>query len=244
MATSYAVYDVSAFPSIGHEGIINAPEQRMVLPIRAEPPKTELAYKISIDHLDIDVFRALHEYIVETQGRISNIDAGGEVRNIEFEQYIAIRHFAVYHARGPRVLMLKTDKDTAASAVKQLSKRGDLKVNRRHIDLHSVKQYIHRFTGAWFQVVDSADVTSQALFGPRVDQDPKFVRAASEGQMNFMRFDYLFQDEVMKVGLSSVSHVVVYNDNLYEQLELELVLDLKKRLIDIATDAGPHGNRR
>ncbi len=61
---------------------------------------------------------------------------------------------------------------------------------------------------------------------------------------DFMRFDYLFQDEVMKVGLSSVSHVVVYNDNLYEQLELELVLDLKKRLIDIATDAGPHGNRR
>lgn len=229
MPSSYSLYLMEAFPNASVGQAIEAPRRmNFELPGTDEDPKTELVYQRSIDTLDTDVFRGLHEYVVAASGR---------AKGVQFTQYIETSHFPVYFNRSIKLLMLKTNKDVATGTMKQLNKNKDILGRRRKIDLNSVRGFIEHYKGAWFKVSDSADVSSQALFGPSIERDLRFVRASEEGEMFNIRLDYLFHDELIPIGISNDSNIVTYNDNLDEHLELELILDVKKTLIDAAADS-------
>ncbi len=190
-----------------------------------DPPKTEFTLQRTIDDPHMEVYRCFHEFVVRRSGR---------AQGVEFTSYIEKRTFPAFYHPQQQLLMLQTTKDVASSAMKELVKAAEVKGGRREINLHSIMDRVDRFRGAWFSVEDSADVTSQAFYGPSVDRDLKFTRAASEGEMYNMSIGYSFRNEAVLVGVSNDCNVVVYDDNLDEVLELLLVLDVKARLLDQA----------
>jgi len=228
--SSYTLYQMTAFPRVDVGGVIAAPQQ-LAMHFSGdaidEPPRTELKFHRTIEILHMDVFRGLHEFIVRKSGR-----AWG----VRFNLFIAAMRFPAYYERTQKLLMLKVPKKVAHGAMRQLVKNHAVDGQHRNIDLDSIKPYIERFKGVWFSVDDSAYVTSQALFGPSVDQDLRFERASGEGKMFSIRLDHEFRSELIHIGISSDSNVVVYDESLDEHLELELVLDIKARLLDMAKD--------
>ena len=228
MPSSYSLYEMTAFPELGAGEIVAAPLQ-LLLDLQMEgieePPKTEFTALRRIPELDMDVFRVFHEYIVRKPGR---------AKGVSFNIYIANANFPAYYQRINQLLLIKTSKDIAEGAFKALSKGGRVKGQRRNISLKSIRPYIDRFKGAWFNVDGSANVKSQALFGPSIDQDMRFERASDEGEMYYIRLDYVFKDELTSLGVSNDSSIVIYDDNLDEVSELELVLHIKKNLLDKA----------
>lgn len=224
------------FPLVQPEVILSAPYQ-LELPFdeypQGQPPQTEMTMQRTIDALQMDVFRVKHEFVLKRPGR---------AYNVEFSEYISIEHFPAFYDRARKMLLLKTKKDVATSAMHALIRNKDIVGKRRHILLDSIKQHIENFKGAWFKVEDSANVSSQALFGSNINLDARFERASSEGEMINIRLDYPFQiegsaeQELIHVGIGNDNTIVVYDTNLDEQLELMLVLDVKKHLVDIATE--------
>jgi hypothetical protein len=192
-----------------------------------DPPRTELTYKGTSQELGINVYTALHEFIVNETGR---------AYNVTFTRYIKTRQFPVYYHRGLKLLLIKTNKDVAQSAMKQLVRVAGISGERRRIDLESIKAHINRFTGGWWRVEDSSNVRSQALFGSSIDRDQRFDRASAEGKMFNVRFDHDYQSEIFHIGVSDDCNIVIYNEGLSTQLEIELVLDIKAKLLDIAIE--------
>lgn len=227
MPSSYSVFELTAFPTTRHGETVAAPRQLPLSGMTDEPPKTELTLQRTIDLMNIDVYRGLHEFVVPRTGR---------AQGVQFTQYIEERRFPVYHAKIESVLLLKTNKDVATGAMKQMLKVKGVSGKRRKIDLDSIKPHIGQFKGVWFTVDDSANVSSMALFGHNVDKDLRFARATEEGEMYYIRFDYQFHEELIPIGISNDSNIVIYSDNLDEQLELELTLNVKTQLLDRATE--------
>lgn len=230
MPSSYSLFEMITFPDPTNRAFIAAPRQLTLDFIEVgveDPPRTELTYKGTIQGLGIDVYEALHEFIVVATGR---------AYNVTFTKYITTRKFPVFYHKGLKLLLIKTNKDVAQSAMKQLIKVDGVNGDRRKIDLESIKALITRFTGGWWKVEDSSNVRSQALFGSSIDRDQRFDRASAEGRMFNIRFDHDYDSTIFHVGVSDDCNVVIYNEGLTLQLELEVVLDIKAKLLDVARD--------
>lgn len=229
MPSSYSIYEMKSFPDTMPGQTIEAPRQMQLIQVTnsdAEGAKTIFEHKRNINDLDIVVFRALHEYVVPEAGRTQE--------GVRFTSYIAEKHFPAFYVRKQGLLLLKVKKEIATGAMKQLNKSVGVQGKRRDIYLDSIKNLIAHLRGAWFRVSDSADVNSQALFGPSIGSDLRFERASAEGAMYNLSLDYSFLNELFHVGISEDGSVVLYTENIDEQLELELVLDVKKTLLDKA----------
>jgi len=228
MPVSYSLYEMTAFPSGGSGLVIgdaNA-SQPSLMQGYGSLPGTQFHYQRTINDLGIDVYRALHEHIVNRTGRIEDK---------EFTEFIAMYRFPVFYHVAGQLLMLKISKDVARGAMRSLTRSNPpVSGESKEIDLESLRPRIQRFKGVWFDVADSANVSSQALFGPSVDGDLRFERALGEGRMKYIRFDHPFEGELHHIGLSPDCNVVLFDDTYDEQMELRLVLDVKTSLIDHA----------
>jgi len=229
MSSSYSLYTIpTAKPEGLGDDVITYHQERLPTEAETEPPKTEFKLQRTIDALQMDVYRAVHEYVARKAGR---------VQELRFVEFIAIATFPAYYHRPGNLLLLRVTRDVAQSAIRHLNANlPGFRAKMRKIDLDSIKPIISDLKGAWFKVEDSADVTSQAIFGPNIDHDERFARAASEGPMSFARFMIDFKGETFQIGLSSECNVVLYDDNLDEVLELELILHVKSTFVDVAAD--------
>lgn len=226
MSSSYSLYEIDAFPTIQIGSNFSTTYQPPLLSGTDDPPKTVFTLQRTIDGLQIDVYRILYEYIDRRIGR---------TQGINFVEFTSVNNFPAYHHKTKRLLMIKAKKDLVHGAIKRISKNSsDVKVHDRIIILDSIRPQLESLKGAWWKVDNSDDVSAQALFGSNIDRDERFDRASSEGEMSFVTFIYQFMNEFFTVGISSDGNVVLYGDNLDESLELELVLDIKEKLINIA----------
>ncbi|MCC6607883.1 MAG: hypothetical protein IT327_32050 [Anaerolineae bacterium] len=226
MASSYSLFLLEQFPEIQVGNEISSVQQLSLdIPGVTEPPRTIFALQREISQLGIGVFRVTHEHIARKVGRVERIN---------FTSFVAIEHFAGFLKRDLSLLMLKVNKDDAKRTMRNISRtHDDIVYAYANIDLDKlIGQLEGRLTGVYFTVDDSANISSGAYWGQRVDGDFRFDRALDEGAMTFIRFFHNFGGELFHVGASSDYNVVIYENNLDEHLELELVLDIKRRLLD------------
>lgn len=228
MSSSYSLFDLTAFPDISVGERVKLEYQLPLFEDIDKPPETIFDLQRKISGIEADVFRVHYEYIDKRVGR---------AKGIEFTAFVAMVNFPAYYFRGKNLLLIKASKPLARGAMRQLVKSSpEVSGKFRKISLDSIKHLIESFKGVYFSVDDSADVSTLALFGPSVDQDIRFMQASTEGAMNYARFDYEFIREVFHIGISSDLNVVLYDNNLDEYLELELVLDIKRKLLDEAEE--------
>ncbi len=228
MARSYSIFEITKFPEIPVNGKIIAPFQGVMMVSGEQiqdPPATEVEAISSIPKLDVQVLRITHEMVINQAGR---------VYDKHFSRFVSESKFPAYYFAQDKVLLLKCKKPVARSAIRMLLKREDIDGYYKVLILDSIRPYIDKLKGAWFKMEDSVDVSSQAFFGPSVDHDIRFSKAMDEGEMNHVRFDYPFKDEQVHVGISSDCTISVFNDDLDEQSELEMILEIKKDLLDKA----------
>lgn len=236
MPNGYSLFEMDQFPSMAVDEALTAPYQ-LEMPFadypQGQPPTTRIKKQRVIDLLDIDVYRVEHEFIVAKPGR---------AYNVTFTQFISLERFPAYYHRDQKVLLLRTRKEVASSAMHELIRDDRIAGRRRYISLDSIRTRIETLKGAWFKVANSANISSQALFGPNIHLDDRFEQASDEGPIFNMRLDWPYRndllaiDEQIHIGLSEDSSVVIYNSNLDEQLELAILLEVKKELLDVAQD--------
>lgn len=228
MASSYSLYEMTQFPGLEAGQHVQAIYQGTLFDDIERPPETNFVMRRRIPELDADVFRVHYEHIANQAGR---------ARGTTFTKFVAQNTFPAYYIRDKQLMLVKSPKSLARGAMRVLVRSApDVAGSYRRFDLDSIQDRIRSFKAAYFSVEDSTDVSSVALFGSSVEQDFRFSRAASEGGMKHVRFDYRYEEEVFFVGISEDSVVVLFDSYLDEFLELQLVLELKERLLDHAVD--------
>jgi hypothetical protein len=225
----FSLYEMTKFPRIAvGENLKVRWQLQLKFPDleNVEDPETIFSLERQFTNAPIDVYRVKYEVVEKRVGR---------AKGVSFTSFVATHHFTAYYHRNQGLLLIKGKKDHALGAVRNLvTRRDDVHGNTKLLDLGSIRDRIERFKGAWFNVPDSADVTSQAFFGPSVDLDERFDRASKEGAITNARLDYGYLDQRFHVGISHDYTLVIYDNNLNEELEIDLVLDIKANLLDYA----------
>jgi hypothetical protein len=227
MSRSYAIYHVHRFPDVSLGSTLAIPQQKAFELVREDPPRTELTSLRRIDPLDTTVYRVFHEFYVRQPGR---------AQGVEFAYYIGQSRFAMFHCESRSLLLLRTKKRVALSAMKALTEKKTVEATRRKINVNAILDLINDPSGAWFRVQNNTHVRSIALFGYAVDKDQRFDKALEEGDIYYLRFTHEFESVLYPVGITEYGNVGVFADDLEEQEELALVLDVKARLIDATQD--------
>lgn len=230
MTSSYSIYEIAQFPQLEREVRIQAPHQlSLEFEDPRDSPQSTLEFQREIKSIEVDVLTIRYEHMIQTTGRV------GEVR---FSEFVAIESFPAFYFRRDGFLAVKAKKDHAKGAMRQFADDSvGLKGEARKISLDHIRQMVSRFLGVYFSVEESTDVSTLALFGSNVDRDHRFVAAASEGAMKYAYFNYDFNGELIKVGISSDSGIVIYSNSPDEVKELSIVRKIKGDLLDNATVA-------
>jgi hypothetical protein len=227
VAKSFHIFEMTHFPHINMGETKTIPVQ-LTLEGFAEKADTKVEKLRSLSDGHIDVFRVTHEVVIHTAGR---------TRDHTFTEFVTQFSFLGYYHTQKRIFILQGKKQYARDAFKTLDERlVDFEGHNRRLDLHSLSPYIQSYRGAWFRM-KSTGVNSQALFGPNVGEDPLFDRARSEGQMTNILLYYQFRDDLIPlIGISDSCGVVIYDNRFGEEEEIELVLDVKASLLDLAEE--------
>lgn len=182
MPRNYWIYQVTGFPAIELGRVWNVPYQFALLDEVGDGLKTEFTHDYTIDDMHTDAYRVLYEVVEKKAGRIGNTP---------FQQITAEYRFPAFVFRTEGLLVLQAKSSQARGVAKRLTHVGDgLTLDHSRVDLDAVMRIIPSITGAWLSVEDSADVTSQAFFGPSVDRDERFSRALGEGGLRYIYLPY------------------------------------------------------
>lgn len=226
MGSSYSLFTMSRFPEIDIDQPIEPPSQKILSEEFIEdPPRTVFEYKRRIAEHNIQVYLCTHEIKVNQQGR---------AQGIAFPYYIGKHTFSSYYAEDQRLMLVKTRKLIAHHAMRALTRDHRVEIEKQGIDLMSIKDLIQGLKGAYITVDNSPDINALAYWGSNVDGDIRFEQALQEGRMYHVRLDYDYNGTFFHIGVSEDRGIVLYDSNLDEYNELDLVLDIKKRIVDKA----------
>lgn len=114
MSGSFLLVKMDAFPDANMSSI-DAPYQHVLGEDFADldPPHTVFNFSRRISELNIRVYHCTHEERVNKQGRYGNVN---------FPFYIGKYTFSSYYAEEQNILIIKTSKQIAKRAIRQLSK--------------------------------------------------------------------------------------------------------------------------
>jgi hypothetical protein len=134
---------------------------------------------------------------------------------------------------GDHNLLVRTKADIAKDFIERLRKGvDDFDALDRQVNFQELRPYLTYISGAWFADMRTANLSSAGMFGSHVDRSGEFTRAARHGTLRSLTIFYKHREAQYHVMITSSGTIVVYDsfDSLEE--ELDLVLDIKRQLLD------------
>jgi hypothetical protein len=223
MAKAYHIYYIENMPDLS-KGAISVPCQLALLN-DIEVPDTTLSLVTEQYHAGFAMCKVHHEIIVSIMGRTHGYVFNEFVRPYDFYAYI--------HARQ-RIIVFQGSSDVVSDAVNVMNKKvSGFELVRHRLDLKKLLPYVAYVKGAWFRM-RNPNLAAQGLFGDHVDKDPSFDQALKFGEsMSTMMLNFEHADRLFLTTLLQECGVVLY-ENMDTELELDLVLELKRSLMDVA----------
>jgi hypothetical protein len=158
------------------------------------------------------------------------------VKKIEFQEYFHPVRFLSYYVPSEELIIFQAPKEECREVAKQINGQSNhfenLRVIERKVDFSNISKYVSEFSGTWFRGI-SPEVRSASLSGSNIQNDPFFQDFSTRGIINNITFPFMYgsaEHRIMVTERSAVVLVEDYRDDL--SLELELVLDAKKNIVE------------
>jgi len=168
----------------------------------------------------------------------------GRAQGMEFEQFVTPYTFPVYvlaqtpETKGP-TFVVQTKGKVAADCVKRLNtKLDDFKVVEKHLDFQKLRALLSSIQGAWFRKMNVAHLATAGFFGPRVDQSDEFAHAEKHGSLHSLTAPYMYNGAEYLVTITEAGSVIVFDALANEENGVDLLRDIKSRLLDKCWDMG------
>ena len=224
---SYKLISIKQFP-IMNLNEIKRTVYSGALPGFTRDPKTEIRY-INNNYHDFELYEFEHEILFQENGlAFGFIDEQPEM--MTFSSYLKNFTIKCYLNRNQNFAFLSAPSDITHDLLKNTKKNPDLgtEFEEYTLDMQNLRLHVEDYLGAWFKKVSSR-VTSSALFGSDLMNDPLYQQLTDDGAILtsvFIPYSGMRIQLNEKAGISSKQIFRSIPD------ELNLIQSLKSEIID------------
>jgi hypothetical protein len=163
----------------------------------------------------------------------------GRARKIRFREYVTQYDFPIYRLgagkKGFATIAVCTKAKVAEDCVKRLNDQVDgFATEPLMIDFNKLRPLVKNVKGAWFREMQGANISSTGVFGSHVDKSKEFQHAEGIGKLNALMIVYPYDDATYTVMVTGRGGVILFDAFQAEEPALELVLDIREKLLDRA----------
>lgn len=224
---TYRVVNINSFPefTVGESKIGS---HQFTLPGFLEEAKTQLKF-ITKDYYGFEYYEAEHEMIIKDYG-IAFGFYNGEAIQLEFSGYKKTYTIKVYYNRELGYALFSESTPVIRDFIRTIKNDVGLKIKieELELDLNKAAPYVEEFRSAWFKGVSSR-VTSSALFGADLKNEPLFDQLQSEGA-NLTSIGVPF--DTFHIHISTEAGIYSQQKITSISEELSLIVKVKDTLID------------
>jgi hypothetical protein len=177
----------------------------------------------------VDRYTVKHDYLVK-------LKYPGRVREIQFSEYVAPYNFPIFvvqNSDGEPSLIVQTKGKVASDFIKRMTIASDFLALERQLDFQILRPQLQVITGAWFAQMQGDNISSTAVFGAHVDRSSEFIDASRVGTLRVLYGPYECNDSTFPLSIHSNGGVVLYGAFDTEQEPLDVVLHIKRNLLDL-----------
>lgn len=170
----------------------------------------------------------------------------GKAFNKTFSYYFEPKDFYLYYNKTDSLALIQTKTDIALDYIDKINSSGFYKLIPVKVDFTSMYPLIPEVSGAWIADLKRAYLKTAGYFGPNVNKDEEFKKAAEEGQVSSLQMRYISQvsREEHTVTISKKGSIVIHDTLDTIEDELEVVLDIYKTLFKYNTANKLAGRKR
>lgn len=157
----------------------------------------------------------------------------GKVFGKEFNYYLKPYEFITFYKEEEDLSLIRLNTNAAVDFINTLNETKFYKLNSIDIDFTSIEKRVLEVSGIWISDIDKAHLNSAGYYGKDVHRHPDVEEMIDNGNISFMQVKYKhhnFNDE-LKIGISNKGSIILYNSFRSNTEELEIVLDIYKKLI-------------
>ena len=223
---TYRLIRVKSFPKIS-EGEECQNSYNFALPGFTEDTRTKIRF-ISKDYHGYRYYEINHEMLIKERGLAYGFVEDQPVK-MELNGYKKSFNIKLYLNKTGEFAFLSESSNVIKDLLRTLKKDETLGITFEELELDFVEleKHTEHYTGAWFKGVSSR-VTSSALFGADLSNEPLFNQLKEEGAVSSITIPFGGMQISLskKAGISSHQNLRNIND------QLELVTRLKEEVLD------------
>jgi hypothetical protein len=177
----------------------------------------------------VDKFIADHDFL-------TRLKYPGRASGMQFSEYVSPYRFSVYVDRnegpGSPILIVQTKALVATDFIKRMNKLEEFFAIERQLDFTALRPQMRTITGGWFGNMQAANLSSTGMYGPNVDRSDEFIHAETIGTLRALSGPYSYDGSTFYMSVTQTGAVVLNNAFDNEIQPLDIVLDIKRRLLD------------
>lgn len=155
---------------------------------------------------------------------------------MQFTEFVSPYRFSVYidrnEAPGSPILIVQTKALVATDFIKRMNKLEEFFALERQLDFAALRPQMRTITGGWFGNMQAANLSSTGMYGPNVDRSDEFIHAETIGTLRALSGPYNYNGSTFYMSITQAGGVVLNNSFDDEIQPLDIVLDIKRRLLD------------
>jgi len=233
MPIAFHLYSAKRFPETPRFGT----EDQLYLTIDHEQNRENVHTTVRLK--DAEFGDGVSRYICD-HDFLTNLRYPGRARNMQFEQFVTKYEFPLYLARESDqdrpTIIVSTKSKVAEDFVARMNKRDDFQAIERHLDVQRLRTLLHNIRGAWFNKMEVSNLSTTGLFGPHVDRSEEFKRAERRGNLQSLIVPHKYHDGDYVLMITERGTVVVYDALETEAEGVNLIKDVKRKLLNQCWD--------
>ena len=233
MPIAFHLYGAKEFPKRKRFGT----EDQLYLTIDHEQNRED--FHTTVDLKSLEFRDGVARYICD-HDFLTKLRFPGRARNMQFEQFATKYRFPLYLLRESDqeqpTIVISTKSAVADNFVERLNKLEDFKAIERHLDFERLRALLHNIRGAWFHKMAVSNLSTTGLFGPHVDRSDEFKRAERRGKLHSLIVPHKFHDGEYVLTITEWGTVVVFDNLETEEEGIDLIRDVKGKLLNQCWD--------
>jgi hypothetical protein len=159
----------------------------------------------------------------------------GKVFGKSFNHYLKPYEFHTFYDEDSKVTLIRLNTDAAIDFMETLNNKKVYKLKRKEVNFPYIISKVHEVSGLWVSEINNVNLSSAGYYGKDVHRDEDVRDMIGNGEISYLQIKYtpFNGNEELTIGISKKGSVTLYNrlDNIND--ELEIVIDIYKKLLEI-----------
>ncbi|HMS40250.1 MAG TPA: hypothetical protein PKE69_08495 [Pyrinomonadaceae bacterium] len=186
------------------------------------------------------IFKDFSQYLIEHE---HNVNVKGRYQDRRFNEFFRMGEINGYHSEKTGLFLMQGKKDDILDFCKFTDKSRLLDLNTIEIQMSDLLDKLGSVNNGWFKFSQGSIKTS-ALFGSHLESTDEFIAAKEVGDISALSFFYKDNDLSHAIMVTVDGTVVLQHNYPNTQIEIDLVLKIKKDLLDGIYNEVPAGRRK